>query len=166
MHWAVRLGARRFSYEAELLQCGAVPVNENAKVAVEVAAMLGASCLFLLTDMDAVYTANPAREPGARRIAHVIRSEAPALLAAQERLHGVEGRFSAQDGVEWRGVCNYSSAQVARLLGRRSGCGGGAGVAPTAGGVWTPPCERARPRGQQLEHLRPPREKTNRKEQQ
>lgn len=41
----------------------------------------------------------------------------------------VEGRFSAQDGVRLasqdghelaRGVCNYSSAEVARLLGRRS----------------------------------------------
>lgn len=82
----------------ELLQYGAVPiVNENDTVAVEelrfgdndtlsakVAAMLGARHLFLLTDVDAVYTRNPAQNPDARRIAHVARSEAPALLAAQE----------------------------------------------------------------------------------
>jgi glutamate 5-kinase len=68
-----------------LLQYGAVPVvNENDTVAVEqlrvgdndtlsaqVATLVHAEWLFLLTDVDALYTANPADDPSAQPIRHV-----------------------------------------------------------------------------------------------
>jgi len=68
-----------------LLSLGAVPViNENDTVATaeirygdndrlpsRVAQMAGADCLVLLSDIDGLYTANPAADPGAQFIAQV-----------------------------------------------------------------------------------------------
>ncbi|MGO1947092.1 MULTISPECIES: glutamate 5-kinase [Brachybacterium] len=67
-----------------LLELGTLPVvnendttatheirfGDNDRLAALVAQLLGADALFLLTDVDALYTAPP-REPGARRIDHV-----------------------------------------------------------------------------------------------
>ncbi|MEO7277864.1 MAG: glutamate 5-kinase [Sphingomicrobium sp.] len=68
-----------------LLNNGALPVvNENDTVATEelrygdndrlsarVAQMMQADVLILLSDVDGVYTADPARSPGARHLAHI-----------------------------------------------------------------------------------------------
>jgi len=66
----------------ELFSMGVIPiVNENDTVAIEelrfgdndtlsaqVAVMIGADWLFLLTDVDALYTANPNKDPNAKRL--------------------------------------------------------------------------------------------------
>lgn len=68
-----------------LLALGAVPVinendtvataeiryGDNDRLAARVAQMLTADCAVLLSDVDGLYSANPAREPGARFIAEV-----------------------------------------------------------------------------------------------
>lgn len=68
-----------------LLKMGAVPVinendtvatseiryGDNDRLAARVSTMMGADLLVLLSDIDGLYTAPPARDPGARLIPHV-----------------------------------------------------------------------------------------------
>jgi glutamate 5-kinase len=86
------LNARRTM--ATLLGCGAIPVvNENDTVATaeirygdndrlsaRVASMMSADCLVLLSDVDGLYTAPPARDPTARRL-EVVREITHEILA-------------------------------------------------------------------------------------
>ncbi len=72
---------------ATLLGLGAIPIiNENDSVATaeirygdndrlsaRVATMVEADCLILLSDVDGLYTAPPARDPGAAHLPHVAR---------------------------------------------------------------------------------------------
>lgn len=87
------LNARRTM--ATLLGCGAIPVvNENDTVATteirygdndrlsaRVASMMSADCLVLLSDIDGLYTAPPAKDPKARRldVVHEITHEILAM---------------------------------------------------------------------------------------
>jgi glutamate 5-kinase len=86
------LNARRTM--ATLLACGAIPVvNENDTVATteirygdndrlsaRVASMMSADCLVLLSDVDGLYTAPPAKDPNARRL-DVVREITSEILA-------------------------------------------------------------------------------------
>lgn len=77
-----------------LIACGAVPVvNENDTVATaeirygdndrlsaRVATMMSADCLVLLSDIDGLYTAPPAKDPTAKRL-DVVRELTPEILA-------------------------------------------------------------------------------------
>ena len=77
-----------------LISCGAVPVvNENDTVATaeirygdndrlsaRVATMMSADCLVLLSDIDGLYTAPPAKDPAAKRL-DVVRELTPEILA-------------------------------------------------------------------------------------
>jgi len=77
-----------------LISCGAVPVvNENDTVATaeirygdndrlsaRVATMMSADCLVLLSDIDGLYTAPPAKDPSAKRL-DVVREITPDILA-------------------------------------------------------------------------------------
>jgi glutamate 5-kinase len=77
-----------------LISCGAVPVvNENDTVATteirygdndrlsaRVATMMSANCLVLLSDIDGLYTAPPAKDPSAKRL-DVVREITPEILA-------------------------------------------------------------------------------------
>ena len=77
-----------------LISCGAVPVvNENDTVATaeirygdndrlsaRVATMMSADCLVLLSDIDGLYTAPPAKDPSATRL-DVVREITPEILA-------------------------------------------------------------------------------------
>ena len=77
-----------------LISCGAVPVvNENDTVATaeirygdndrlsaRVATMMSADCLVLLSDIDGLYTAPPAKDPSAKRL-DVVRELTPDILA-------------------------------------------------------------------------------------
>ena len=77
-----------------LISCGAVPVvNENDTVATaeirygdndrlsaRVATMMSADCLVLLSDIDGLYTAPPAKDPTAKRL-DVVREITPEILA-------------------------------------------------------------------------------------
>src|SRR5277367_308128 len=69
-----------------LLSLGAVPVinendtvataeiryGDNDRLAARVAQMVGADCLILLSDIDGLYTANPAEDPNADFVARVL----------------------------------------------------------------------------------------------
>lgn len=90
-----------------LLKKGAVPViNENDTVAVEelklgdndtlgayIAAMLHANLLVILTDVDGLYTADPSKDPGARRIERVgrITPELEAIASGAGSTNGTGG---------------------------------------------------------------------------
>jgi glutamate 5-kinase len=77
-----------------LISCGAVPVvNENDTVATaeirygdndrlsaRVATMMSADCLVLLSDIDGLYTAPPAKDPSAKRL-DVVREITPEIVA-------------------------------------------------------------------------------------
>ncbi len=77
-----------------LLSCGAVPVvNENDTVATteirygdndrlsaRVATMMSADCLILLSDIDGLYTAPPAKDPTAKRL-DVVHEITPEILS-------------------------------------------------------------------------------------
>ncbi|WP_092082078.1 glutamate 5-kinase [Poseidonocella sedimentorum] len=66
----------------QLLTLGVVPIvnendtiatdeirfGDNDRLAAQVAATIGADCLVLLSDVDGLYTANPAEDPSARRL--------------------------------------------------------------------------------------------------
>jgi glutamate 5-kinase len=52
-------------------EVGTKSFSDNDRLAALVAAKLGADLLVLLTDVDAIYTDNPARNPAARRISRV-----------------------------------------------------------------------------------------------
>lgn len=79
---------------ATLLACGAIPVvNENDTVATaeirygdndrlsaRVASMMSADCLVLLSDVDGLYTAPPAKDPKAKRL-DVVRELTHEILA-------------------------------------------------------------------------------------
>lgn len=77
-----------------LIGCGAIPVvNENDTVATaeirygdndrlsaRVASMMSADCLVLLSDIDGLYTAPPAKDPTAKRL-DVVKELTPEILA-------------------------------------------------------------------------------------
>src|SRR5205823_5333969 len=139
-----------------LLDLKTVPVvNENDTVATEeirfgdndrlaalVAALVHADLLVLLSDVDALYTGNPAR-PQARLfwLAHAteprgrVYLDAGAVRAVVDRrasllpagITAIEGRFSAGDPVDLvdpdgrpvaRGLVNYDAIELPDLLGR------------------------------------------------
>jgi len=70
---------------AQLLSLGAVPIvnendtvatdeirfGDNDRLAAQIAVTVGADTLVLLSDVDGLYSANPADDPSAKRIAHV-----------------------------------------------------------------------------------------------
>ncbi|KAG1749541.1 Aspartate/glutamate/uridylate kinase [Suillus lakei] len=57
----------------ELLSMGVVPiVNENDTISVSVTSMIHADYLFLLTDVDGLYTSNPRKDPSAKKLDVVI----------------------------------------------------------------------------------------------
>jgi glutamate 5-kinase len=77
-----------------LIGCGAIPVvNENDTVATaeirygdndrlsaRVASMMSADCLVLLSDIDGLYTAPPAKDPAAKRL-DIVKELTPEILA-------------------------------------------------------------------------------------
>ena len=92
-----------------LLALGAVPVinendtvataeiryGDNDRLAARVAQMIGADCLVLLSDIDGLYTANPAEDPGARFIPHV-----PEITPEIEAMAGGAGSPMGSGGMQ------------------------------------------------------------------
>jgi glutamate 5-kinase len=86
-----------------LLALGAVPVitendtvataeiryGDNDRLAARVAQMASAECLVLLSDIDGLYTADPARDPGARFVAEVRTLDAEVEAMASGPSSGV-----------------------------------------------------------------------------
>ncbi len=92
-----------------LLQIGAVPVinendtvatseiryGDNDRLAARVAAMIGADCLVLLSDVDGLYSAPPSDKPGAEFIDHV-----PVIDAGIENMAGAAGSDLSRGGMK------------------------------------------------------------------
>lgn len=110
----------------QLIRRGAVPVvNENDSVSVEqlrygdndtlsaqVAALVEANALFLLTDVDALYTANPSRDPTAVRI-----SETSDIQATMREVDTDGGK----GGTAW-GTGGMATKLTAATIATASGC--------------------------------------------
>ena len=92
-----------------LLALGAVPVinendtvataeiryGDNDRLAARVAQMVGADCLILLSDIDGLYTANPADDPGADFVARVLE-----ITPAIEAMAGGTGSDMGSGGMQ------------------------------------------------------------------
>ena len=92
-----------------LLALGAVPVinendtvataeiryGDNDRLAARVAQMVGADCLVLLSDIDGLYTANPAHDPRAEFIARVLE-----ITPQIEAMAGGSGSAMGSGGME------------------------------------------------------------------
>lgn len=118
-----------------LLQLGAVPVvNENDTVATEeirygdndrlaarVAQMVGADCLVLLSDVDGLYTADPAKNPDAVLVPEV-REITPEI-----------GRMAGAAGTPYG-----SGGMVTKIAAARIGMDAGCRTVIAAGGVESP----------------------------
>jgi glutamate 5-kinase len=92
-----------------LLALGAVPVinendtvataeiryGDNDRLAARVAQMVGADCLVLLSDIDGLYTANPAEDPDAEFIARVLE-----ITPAIEAMAGGAGTNMGSGGMQ------------------------------------------------------------------
>ena len=120
-----------------LLALGAVPVvNENDTVATEeirygdndrlaarVAQMVGADLLVLLSDVDGVYTADPRKNPGARRLAHITEID--------EALIAMAGGANSEAGV---GTGGMATKIAAARIAADAGCGTLIGLGKPPGG--------------------------------
>jgi glutamate 5-kinase len=94
---------------ATLLKLRAVPVinendtvataeiryGDNDRLAARVAAMVGADCLVLLSDIDGLYTAPPAEDPAAEFVPHVA-----AITPAIEAMAGAAGSELSRGGMK------------------------------------------------------------------
>ena len=128
---------------AALLRLGVVPVvNENDTVATSeirfgdndrlsarVAVMASADELVLLSDVDGLYTADPARDPGAVRIAQVsaITAEIEAMAGGAGSAHGTGGMISKLEAakIATRAGCRVTLAPGSALHPLRQLCEGG-----------------------------------------
>jgi len=120
-----------------LLRLGVVPiVNENDSVAVrelkygdndtlsaQVAGIVDAQVLIILTDIDGVYTANPSRDPGARRIS-LVETITPSIIKAtrgkgsEVSIGGMSKKIEAANLVTEAGrYCVIASGRDCSLVG-------------------------------------------------
>jgi glutamate 5-kinase len=111
----------------QLLQLGVIPiVNENDTVAVEelkfgdndtlsalVASLIGAQWLFLLTDVDRLYSADPRSNPGAKPIISIDRQ---ADIQALKAVAGGQGSAWGTGGM----LTKLEAAQIATTAGVRT----------------------------------------------
>ena len=117
---------------ATLLKLRAVPVinendtvataeiryGDNDRLAARVAAMVGADCLVLLSDIDGLYSAPPASDPDAAFIPHV-----PAITPAIEAMAGAAGSELSRGGmktkIEAGKIATAAGASMVIASGRR-----------------------------------------------
>jgi len=130
-----------------LLSRGAVPVvNENDTVATEeirfgdndrlaarVAAMIGADCLVLLSDIDGLYSADPNHDPAARFI-----EEVEAVTPEIEAMAGSSGSSVGSGGMvtKLKAARICAQAGCAMVIARGTGLHPLAGLAETGRGTW------------------------------
>jgi glutamate 5-kinase len=69
----LRLGAVPVINENDTVATAEIRYGDNDRLAARVAQMLSADCLVLLSDVDGLYGADPARDPAARFIPEVLR---------------------------------------------------------------------------------------------
>lgn len=66
------LGALPVINENDTVATAEIRYGDNDRLAARVAQMAGADCLVLLSDIDGLYTANPATDPGAKLVPRVL----------------------------------------------------------------------------------------------
>ena len=76
-----------------------ISFGDNDFLAAQVAVLLGAELLLLLTDTDGLYTANPRVDPGAKLVEEVARSDA--ARRARDRARGLAARLG-RDALQGR----------------------------------------------------------------
>ncbi|HEX9772811.1 MAG TPA: glutamate 5-kinase [Steroidobacteraceae bacterium] len=69
----LRLGAVPVINENDTVATAEIRYGDNDRLAARVAQMLSADCLVLLSDVDGLYSADPARDPTARFVPEVLR---------------------------------------------------------------------------------------------
>ncbi|MDH3195267.1 MAG: glutamate 5-kinase [Hyphomicrobiales bacterium] len=81
--------------ENDTVATSEIRYGDNDRLAARVAAMIGADCLVLLSDVDGLYTAPPAGNPDARRIDHVA-----AITPEIEAMAGAAGSDLSRGGMK------------------------------------------------------------------
>ncbi|MYZ48664.1 glutamate 5-kinase, partial [Propylenella binzhouense] len=81
--------------ENDTVATNEIRYGDNDRLAARVAAMVGADCLVLLSDIDGLYSAPPQQDPGARFIPHV-----PAITAEIEAMAGAAGSELSRGGMK------------------------------------------------------------------
>jgi glutamate 5-kinase len=81
--------------ENDTVATSEIRYGDNDRLAARVAAMIGADCLVLLSDVDGLYTAPPADNPDARRIDHVA-----AITPEIEAMAGAAGSDLSRGGMK------------------------------------------------------------------
>ncbi len=76
----LRFGALPIVNENDTVATEEIRFGDNDRLAARVAQMAGADVLALLSDIDGLYTADPRRDPGARRL-DVVRAVTPRIAA-------------------------------------------------------------------------------------
>ncbi|KAA0158717.1 hypothetical protein FNF31_05243 [Cafeteria roenbergensis] len=75
----LRHGVTPIVNENDVVSCEELQIGDNDTLAAMVATMVDAELVFLLTDVDALYTADPGSDPSARRITRVHHGCLPEL---------------------------------------------------------------------------------------
>ena len=81
--------------ENDTVATSEIRYGDNDRLAARVAAMIGADCLVLLSDVDGLYSAPPADNPDARRIDHVA-----AITPEIEAMAGTAGSDLSRGGMK------------------------------------------------------------------
>ena len=81
--------------ENDTVATSEIRYGDNDRLAARVAAMIGADCLVLLSDVDGLYSAPPADNPDARRIDHVA-----AITPEIEAMAGAAGSDLSRGGMK------------------------------------------------------------------
>ena len=94
METLLRLGAVPVVNENDTVATSEIRYGDNDRLAARVAAMIGADCLVLLSDVDGLYSAPPTDNPDARRIDHVA-----AITPEIEAMAGAAGSDLSRGGM-------------------------------------------------------------------
>ncbi len=95
MHTLLSLGAVPIINENDSVATAEIRYGDNDRLSARVAAMIEADVLIILSDVDGLYTAPPARSPGARHIGRVER-----VTSEIESMAGGAASASARGGMQ------------------------------------------------------------------
>jgi glutamate 5-kinase len=104
----LRLGAVPVINENDTVATAEIRYGDNDRLAARVAQMVSAECLVLLSDVDGLHTADPARDPGARFIPEVTR-----ITAEIEAMAGGAGSAVGSGGM----ATKLAAARIALAAG-------------------------------------------------
>ena len=116
----LRLGALPVVNENDTIATDEIRYGDNDRLAAQVAVTVGADLCVLLSDVDGLYTADPTRDPGARRLARV-----DAITPEIEAMAGDAGSGLSRGGMRTKVMAARTATQGGCVLaiadGRREG---------------------------------------------